>query len=136
MQIDDFDVYFGFDPNQVVIRGRRQHVQVTSRDGYVHDFMVEDAIKLAKTCLEVEDETDGLGLVRLRHYWGDNSNGNARAVVEVLHNPGASVDKSKFRFPSTTRNGQTLDVEVRTREVDKDSDHFEANASKFYKGEV
>jgi len=128
----DFEAYFQSSPNVVVLRGHKQHVVVTSRCGEVHDFMLEDAAEVARLCAKYEAEGYA-SHVRLRNYWGDNSHGNGRASVHVI----VSSEKqkgvaSRFEWPSTTKNGQTLDVDVRETEESTGSDRFEANDEAFY----
>jgi hypothetical protein len=125
--------YYQTSPNQVVVRGLGQHVQVTSRSGEVKEFMVEDAIELARLCAAHESEVKRSGvLVRLRHYWGDNQHGNGRAVVHVMVEKRSTNGVPTFAWPQTTKNQQTLDVEVRVSEEDLGSDRFEGNAETFY----
>lgn len=138
MQInDDFRAYFQMNPNQVVVRGRKQHVQVTSRDGEVHEFMLQDAAQVAGLCADLERDHVNCR-VRLRRFWGDNSKGNARAEVQVIlpqRDNSSDLDPKAFQWPSTTANGQNLAVEVEVWEKNLGSDHFEANAEEFYREE-
>jgi hypothetical protein len=126
---------WGFSPNEVLIRGRGQHVQVTSRDGEVKEHMVRDAAQIAEICADHERDREGLGIyVRLRTYWGDNSNGCAVAYVHVLHPVGVKINPDEFRFPGVTDEGQALTVDLHGLECDVRSDHFAANADMFYRG--
>ncbi len=88
---EGFQVYFTPDPNVVVLRGRGQHLILTTRTGEVKDFMVEDAAKVAMACTAYEKLNEAI-YVRLRHYWGDNSHGTAVGYVDVLHSAGASPE--------------------------------------------
>lgn len=129
---DGFKVFFGWNPNQAVARGFGQHVQVTSRDGEVQDFMISDACELAKICDEHEKAQARGVYVRLRRYWGDNSNGHAIATVQVL-GPQRFLDKILLKFPETTDEGQSLTVEL--TKIPSETvldDHFEPNAAHFY----
>lgn len=132
---DEFQVFRGWDPNQVVVRGHEQHVQVTSRDGYVHDFMIADATELAKLTAGFEKELKNL-YVRLRRVWADNSNGNVQAYVQIVGDQKTldafRASEREFKYPFTTGNGQSLDVTITHVRANTSSDHFEANSNKFY----
>ena len=133
MKLDEqFEAYFQSSPNLVVLRGMGQHVQVTSRTGEVKDFMLEDAAELARLCTKYEKEGYAQ-YVRLRRYWGDNSHGNGAASVHVIVSKDAKGDpEERLAWPSTTKNSQSLTVELRVSEENVGSDRFEANAELFY----
>jgi hypothetical protein len=128
MEISGYHVFFGNSPGQAVVRGPGQFTRVTSRDGCVHDFMLEDAIDLAKICRGFENRQNIW--VKLRAFWGDNSNGSALAKVQILvGDPTATFDTPPF--PPTTQHGQCLRVEVEHLRV-KVGDHFEPLGAEFY----
>jgi hypothetical protein len=134
MKDPNFEGYFQMNPNQAVVRGMGQHVQVTSRTGEVKEFMLDDAAEVAQRCKKYEAEGYAR-YVRLRTYWGDNSHGNGRAVVHVILDKDAKTfDPARLVWPTTTKNGQSLDVTVHVTEENVGSDRFEANAEGFYKG--
>jgi len=132
MKDPNFEAYFQSSPNVVVVRGMGQHVVVTARTGQVHDFMLDDAAEVARSCKKYEAEGYA-PYVRLRRYWGDNSHGNGRASVHVIVSKDAQTfDVGRLTWPFTTKNGQSLDVDVRVTEESTGSDRFEANAEDFY----
>jgi hypothetical protein len=133
MKDPNFEAYFQTSPNLVVVRGMGQYIQVSSRTGEVHEFMLDDAAEVAQLCKKYEVETKG-AYVRMRTYWGDNSHGNGRAIVHVIVDKGAQTfDQSRFKWPVTTKNGQSLDVTVFVTEESTGSDRFETNSERFYK---
>lgn len=128
MKINEhFEAYFQ-SPGKACLRGLDQFVVVTTRDGQIHDFMLQDAAEIAEVCHKAEKNSKGF--VRLRSYWADNSKGNAQAKVDFL----LDRDTIEVDFPYTTKNGQSLDVDKTTHEdLNLDSDHFEPNSeARFY----
>jgi hypothetical protein len=137
MSEDKFDVHYDWNPNKVLVRGQGQHVQVTSRNGEVKAFMIEDAIAVARQCMTWERELstrEAPIYVRLRRFWGDNGHGNARAYIQVIASADVldKLDKAKVAFGGTTRNSQSLDVKIRHQPELVFSDRFEPNAEAFY----
>jgi len=128
MEISGYQVFFGGNPGQAVVRGPGQFTVVTSRDGCVHDFMLEDAIGLARVCTGFESPNVW---VKLRSFWGDNSSGTASARVQVLLGD-PHRDPREFPWSPTTGSGQAIHVEVDVTRVLSFSDHFEPLAEEFY----
>jgi hypothetical protein len=104
MEINGFQVFFGQSPGKAVVRGPGQFVQITSRDGCVHDFMLEDAVELARVCTGFESPNVW---VKLRSFWGDNSSGSALARVQVLLGDPLR-DPRSFDWSPTTGHGRGL----------------------------
>ena len=119
-------------PNKATVRkGGDQFTLIQARDGYVHDYMVEDTKYLVSLCDSLEHKYHLA--IKLRLVYCDNSNGNIHAVIHVLSK--IAVDKAAsipFEFHTSTPNSQGLSVTFKFLLCNTTSDHFEANAEDFY----
>lgn len=100
--------------------------------------MLQDAAQVGEICYvqqHLARKQNASVYVLPRRVWADNGHGNVTAYVDVIRPEKVGVDIQEIEraFPATTKNGQSLTVELTVRVERVGSDNtFEANATRFY----